>query len=173
MDSVYFGLWGKSKFKDKIVLGNHDLAQWSRIPKETIYGFPNQPNHDGIHMTGPSGSRVYTSSLISIFKDAKLISSSSLLKGTVPEYDPLMIFRQRISSTRENHSIGHPTYPDARHSLSKDAPGSTTNSHIIKSSTTASPSSSIGRPSSSSVHDTLQLLQNPDLQSLSPAQVTK
>ena len=77
IDSVYFSTWSESRFKDKIVLGNHNIEEWSKLSHDRVFGSSNLPNHDGIHLVGPSGSRVYTNSLISIFKHADLTPLSS------------------------------------------------------------------------------------------------
>ena len=49
-DSVLFGLWCESKYKDAIVLGSHDISEWSRYPITQAYGFPRVDGYDGVHL---------------------------------------------------------------------------------------------------------------------------
>ena len=98
-DSVLFGLWCESMYKEKIVLGNHDLSEWSKHNHPDIYGLSQNIGYDGVHMSGRLGRTVLTRSLLSVLK-------TDLIKQTVTDtldiqpYNPMGILRERILSHR-------------------------------------------------------------------------
>ena len=105
-DSVLFGLWCESKYKDQIILGCHDISEWSRYDIHKAYGFPHVTGYDGVHLYGPSGRTILTRSLITMLRNpftAKKVSHSDSL------YDPLLILRDRIQSNRNENNAPPPS----------------------------------------------------------------
>ena len=84
-DSVYFGLWCESKFKEKIHLGNHDLDEWSKLDVCQAYGYPHVKGYDGAHMFGNAGKSILTRSILSITP----IPSQLPSLNPHPTYNPL------------------------------------------------------------------------------------
>ena len=111
-DSIYFGLWCESAFKDKIHLGEHI------IPLHTI----NEQQ-----MRGPSGRKMFTRTIQLILKKAGIIedSENEYLPDGMKEiprcsersaYDPLNILRKDInarkgsfSKPKESETISRPS----------------------------------------------------------------
>ena len=101
--SVYFGLWCESKYKNKILIGNHDIQEWSKHDVTKAYGFSNVQGYDGVHLFGQLGKRILTRSIVKILKE-NLSSTSHATNPTVSSsnvaYDPMTILRERIHSHR-------------------------------------------------------------------------
>ena len=113
-DSVLFGLWCESRYKDKIVLGNHDLSEWSKHNHSDIYGHSLNTGHDGVHLTGRLGRTVLTRSLLSVLrtyltKKSPPVSCSDALN--VHPYNPMDILRERILSNKDSPSFHHSRTP--------------------------------------------------------------
>ena len=66
--------WMNSQFKDKIVIGNHNIDCTGSI-KEARYRETKTGRFDGIHLYGSSGQKAYTKSVLNILKFAQLTSS--------------------------------------------------------------------------------------------------
>ena len=96
-DSVLFGLWCESKYKDSIVLGCHDINEWSRYPITKAYGFPHIDGYDGVHLYGSSGRAILTRSLINMLKHS---FNTNDVPDKLPVYDPMLVLRERIQSDR-------------------------------------------------------------------------
>ena len=63
----------KSKHSDKILYGQHDyLVKMDERDSFRLYGSPRSPGYDGIHMRGTEGSQLFMTSILNIFKEAKL-----------------------------------------------------------------------------------------------------
>ena len=69
----------------------------------------NNSNYDGLHMHGPAGKKVFHESVIDILCNAGICKSSPIRKerlssqhlhSQTQSYDPLKIFRERLSSLR-------------------------------------------------------------------------
>ena len=69
-----------SKFKDKIVVGEHKLEMTdSKIAG--VYGAMGSANFDGIHMRGVNGKKAFTSSIENILKEASIIKEEAVDKN--------------------------------------------------------------------------------------------
>ena len=112
VDSIFFGFWCESINKDRIVIGDHSLEEWSARHHDQIYGTKHLPAYDGIHMRGAAGSYVYTKSLLNIFKKAAVVQSHPGHSPAEPEYNPLQMVRQRIQSNRLSSSRPSPSPSD-------------------------------------------------------------
>ena len=66
-------LWENSKFKDRIIIGEHDLHCSGDVRGER-YGDERSKDFDGIHLYGPSGKAAYTNSILNILFKASLLN---------------------------------------------------------------------------------------------------
>jgi hypothetical protein len=66
--------WMDSQFKDKIVIGNHNIDCTGSI-REARYREFKTGRFNGIHLRGSSGQKAYTKSVLNILKFAQLTSS--------------------------------------------------------------------------------------------------
>ena len=103
-NQAYHKLWSKSIFKDKIVIGEHNLDFTGNL-KEKIYGVHN---FDGIHMRGPLGFKFYTRSVLNI------ISKASLCKISIPEANILHPSGRTYQSRRYEQPQKKNVQPEAR-----------------------------------------------------------
>ena len=77
--------WMKSKCKDKIVIGSHNIECTGAI-KEARYRETKTGKYDGIHLYGSSGRKAYTLSVINILKCSGLTSSEYDFHQNCPQY---------------------------------------------------------------------------------------
>ena len=103
-DSVLFGLWCESKYKDQIILGGHDISEWSRYDIHQAYGFPHVSGYDGVHLYGRFGRTILTRSLITMLRNSLIAKNVSV---TDSHYDPYLILRDRIHSSRDKLKSQH------------------------------------------------------------------
>ena len=75
-DSVSFSSWCESSFRDKIVLGGHDLPNGDE-QHNSVFGAPGNQDYDGLHFRGPAGRSFLTRS-IAICKNLKRFKPLSL-----------------------------------------------------------------------------------------------
>ena len=118
-DATSFGLWCESTFRDRIILGGHDVPSGEEQICE-VFGNPGDKEYDGLHMRGPAGLSFLTNSIQKVLTKANLISvntSPYLPPGwmnnlspiqtvtrqnpcDVPKqnkmYDPMQILQQRV-----------------------------------------------------------------------------
>ena len=126
-NSVYFELWCKSKFRDKIVLGEHNLPLSLDQDHLDIYGDPEKDaDYDGVHFRGPSGRYALTSSIIAILRRAQIAKGPT--ENTAPKeprvpsgqnklstwkagikYDPMNIFKERMNLIRKKSLSDDPS----------------------------------------------------------------
>ena len=63
----------KSKYSNKIIYGRHKLLnEIYEKDSSKLYGRPDSPSYDGLHMRSNEGSQLYMDSLTNIFKEAKM-----------------------------------------------------------------------------------------------------
>ena len=98
-NGILHQLWLKSEFKEKIVIGKHDLECSSAI-WDSRYGSGN--NFDGIHLRGPSGQNSYTRSVMNILLKAKLLVSEFLIPSKESFTTPSS--GSQYEERRNNHS---------------------------------------------------------------------
>ena len=82
-DSVTFGFWCDSKFKDKIILGGHDVPNGEGQLRE-VFGAQEDKDFDGVHMNGPLGKFFLTQSFEKVFKIAGIIRETSVTNREPP-----------------------------------------------------------------------------------------
>ena len=75
----YDKLWAESNFKDKIVVGKHQL-DCSGETRDRRFGPPTERYFDGIHLRGTSGKEDYTESVLNILHGASLCSKPTYRK---------------------------------------------------------------------------------------------
>ena len=68
-------LWLESTFKDKLVVGIHNLECTGGI-REARYRDIRDKRYDGVHMYGPSGMKAYTISVLNILKSANILDQT-------------------------------------------------------------------------------------------------
>ena len=71
-DSISFGLWCESKFRDRIILGGQRIPR-GREEHCDVFGVPGSNSFDGIHMRGPSGFSFLTENMQKVLSEANLI----------------------------------------------------------------------------------------------------
>ena len=129
-DAVIFDLWCESSYRDRIFLGDHTIPHNLGVEHSSIFGRPGDRSYDGIHMLGPDGRDTYEKSVLNILLCAGLLKTPPNLKHKVksknqelsragaapvllaprqaraaePQYNPLKILRERISSFRESNA---------------------------------------------------------------------
>ena len=74
-NSVYNQLWLDSHLKNKISVGRHSLNEISDESYDDIFRNPKSGRHDGVHLYGRSGRKIYTKSVKNILQ--KSFPSSS------------------------------------------------------------------------------------------------
>ena len=77
-DSVSFGIWCDSKFKDRLILGGQDIPS-SDIEHRDVFGNPQEQDYDGLHMRGPAGRTFLTRSIQKVLMKAQLIEENNEL----------------------------------------------------------------------------------------------
>ena len=77
-------LWMNSEFKDRIIIGNHNI-ECSGAIKESRYRETKTGRFDGIHLYGSSGRKAYTNSVLNILQCAQLTSSEYEYHKTCPQ----------------------------------------------------------------------------------------
>ena len=127
-DSFYFGLWCSSRFKGSIVLGDHDNPLSGDASHRTVFGNPDDDEYDGIHLCGPEGKKMFTSSVLKMLLKAGLISGADRKQrrvadkpGIVNDYDPLAILKKDMEKKRHSDvrkpSPRSPLIPSSRPSV--------------------------------------------------------
>ena len=99
-----FQTWLNSPLKDKIFIGSHELDCSGGV-REARYGDVRHPRHDGIHMSGVSGSNAYTKRVINILKMASVITPNES--------------SQESGSSNYHDSCPQSSYQKTKHSSSK------------------------------------------------------
>ena len=77
-DSVTFGFWCESSYKDKIVLGGQDVPHGDQQHAQ-VFGALHDISFDGIHMRGPAALAFLTRSVQKVLIKAELVNSDALL----------------------------------------------------------------------------------------------
>ena len=108
-DTVLFELWCESRYKDKIIIGDHNIPHRLDDEHGEVFGHPDSNHYDGLHLRGPAGRRTFHRSILNILSSAGICP----LKARPPppprknppppqgQYDPLKMFRERLSSMKE------------------------------------------------------------------------
>ena len=126
-DSVSFGVWCDSIFKDKIILGGQEIPNGDDQHKQ-VFGNPDDKSYDGLHMKGPGGKSFLTNSIERVLNKAGLIEiphgwKNDTRKDSQPpkmssdgwkskqRYDAMGIMVDRIrtlsSATQRNRKADH------------------------------------------------------------------
>ena len=111
-NSVFFDLWCNSKFRDRIVIGEHNLPMSQGEEHSNLYGHPlDKDMYDGVHLRGQSGRSTLSSSILEILKKAQICKEKNIVptgwkitpnqeknihqgRKTSHEYDPMKAFLQ-------------------------------------------------------------------------------
>ena len=117
-DSALFEMWCESSLRKKIFLGDHTIPHKLDEDHHKVFGNPAHPSYDGLHMNGPSGKLLFHESIMNILTNTGVCKptltskplglkpyphstrASQLGKMSKQQYNPLRIFRERISSMR-------------------------------------------------------------------------
>ena len=112
-NAVLFDLWCNSVFKDKIVIGDHQIPHLLDNDHYKVYGDPHHSQYDGLHMYGQDGRKAFQTSCLDILDKAGLCKTRNILKmrhhssrPIIPpgqQYDPMHILRERLSSQRREN----------------------------------------------------------------------
>ena len=115
-DSVSFGYWCESKYRDKIILGGHTIPHGDFQHKQ-VFGVPGSNGYDGLHMKGPDGKQFLTQSILKVLVKANLAEQNlparnvqnsiqheiptkthrrSHRRESIPHYDPMDVMLKRI-----------------------------------------------------------------------------
>ena len=120
--------------------GDHTIAHHPGEEHFRIFGRPGDRSYDGIHMLGPDGRDIYEKSILNILllagllrtrpnlrqkekekeqehgraRPAPLLLPPRLARAASPLYDPLKMFRERISSLRESNASSSNTCSSSR-----------------------------------------------------------
>ena len=76
-NQVYKQLLEKCNLKNKIVIGQHNFEG---VTDRDIFGDPDQPRYDGVHLAGKHGRYYYTRSVCKILQQAGIIPEGRLFK---------------------------------------------------------------------------------------------
>ena len=123
VDSIIFGLWCESRFRDSIILGEHDIPE--HLHKEA-FGSLDDKGYDGLHLKGCEGKTILTKSIQKILLKGGIISpgmdtlynpainiqnsKSKLYPSSKNLYEPLGILKDDIKSRQERRkSASAPT----------------------------------------------------------------
>ena len=99
-DSVSFGLWCDSKFKNKIILGGQDIPNGEN-EHTNVFGSTGTLSYDGLHMKGPSGRLFFTRSIQKVLIKANLIDKNTELY--TPPSQPFMdLPKGRMQGSEQN-----------------------------------------------------------------------
>ena len=101
-DSVYFGLWCDSTYKDQIFLGEPDIPIRNYQEQCLIFGPPDDDSFDGIHLRGQDGRKVLTQTIQSNLKKIGLI------RGNLPDYINNQKTKQKITERKDVGGNYHP-----------------------------------------------------------------
>ena len=132
-NGILHQLWLQSEFKDKIIIGKHDL-ECSSDTRKFRYG--NDSNFDGIHLNGFSGRKSYTRSVLDVLTIAGLVSSSSP-SPRKSEPSSAASWLATYSQRRGRSDSGHTNCEQAVYQRSQK------NKSSSKSSTSKSPSTTL------------------------------
>ena len=116
-DAFLFDLWCNSSFKNKIFLGDYLMPDPRDLDSHLqVYGQPDRVRYDGLHMHGTSGRRIFQECILNTLDKAGLIipkqkSTSPETSSSQPTYDPLKMFKDRLTNQKQNTTgtaAGHP-----------------------------------------------------------------
>ena len=128
-DTVLFELWCESRYKEKIFIGDHHIPHRLDDEHREVFGHPDSNHYDGIHLRGPGGRRTFHRSILNILSSAGICPLKTHPppppKKNLPphqgQYNPLKMFRQRLSSRKETMADKNPNLlpppPPARQSV--------------------------------------------------------
>ena len=104
-DSVSFGLWCDSKFKNKIILGGQDIPNGEN-EHTNVFGSTGTLSYDGLHMKGPSGRLFFTRSIQKVLIKANLIDKNTELY--TPPSQPFMdLPKGRMQGSEQNERMNY------------------------------------------------------------------
>ena len=121
-DAILFDIWCNSPFKNQITIGDHTIPHHLDENHLKIFGNPELNHYDGLHMYGPDGRKVFMASILTILKSAGIpitnnhhqsfhgwkqkdyreSPSNTPVSPPRQKYDPLKMFKERLSKTRQD-----------------------------------------------------------------------
>ena len=96
INSSYFHFWSHSQYRDKIVLGQHDIPHTLGNSHHEGFGSQDHPHYDGIHLIGPRGRSIVTNSISNIFLKADIIKT----EPNKTKYDPKNMWSDAVRNSQ-------------------------------------------------------------------------
>ena len=98
VNASYFHFWSHSQYRDRIILGDHDIPHVLDQVHHETFGHPEHVSYDGVHLRGHRGRKVFTNSVFGMFLKAGFIRTPP--GKTV--YNPMQMFRDRLQSHQQS-----------------------------------------------------------------------